>query len=99
MTPWTVAGQAPLSMGFSRKEYWNGLPCPSPEIEPRSPPLQADSLPSELPGKPRDIYIYIYIYIYTHIYMCVCVCLCIANSLCYTVETNNIVKQLYSNKD
>ena len=29
VTPWTVAGQAPLSMGFSRQEYWSGLPCPS----------------------------------------------------------------------
>ena len=52
-TPWTVARQAPLSMGFSRQEYWSGLPFPSPgdlpnpEIEPRSPTLQADSLPSE----------------------------------------------------
>ena len=57
-TPWTVADQAPPSMGFSRQEYWsNGLPFPSPGdlsdpgIEPRSPTLQADSLPSELPGK------------------------------------------------
>ena len=54
-TPWTVARQAPLSMGFSRQEYWNGLPFPSPEdlpnpgIEPGSPPaLQADSLLTEL---------------------------------------------------
>ena len=60
MTPWTVACQAPLSMKFSRQEYWSGLPFPStrdlpnPGIEPRSPALQADSLPSELPGKPRD---------------------------------------------
>ena len=52
--PWTVAPQAPLSMGFSRKEYWSGLPFPSPEdlpdpgIEPRSPALQADYLPTEL---------------------------------------------------
>ena len=54
--PWTVVGQAPLSMGFSREEYWSGLPFASPEdlpepgIEPRSPTLQADSLPSEPPG-------------------------------------------------
>ena len=54
----TVAHQAPLSMGLSRQEYWSGLPCPPPGdppktgIEPRSPTLQADSLPSELPGKP-----------------------------------------------
>ena len=53
-TPWPVAHQAPLSMGFSRHEYWSGLPCPSPRdlpdpgIEPRSPALQADSLPPEL---------------------------------------------------
>ena len=53
-TPWTIACQAPLSMGFSRQEYWNGLPFPSPGdlpnsgIEPRSPALQADSLPTEL---------------------------------------------------
>ena len=59
MTPWTVTLQAPLSMGFSRQEYWSGLPCPSagdlpqPGIKPGSPPLQADSLPSEPPGKPR----------------------------------------------
>ena len=58
MTPWTVAHQAPLSMGFSRQEYWSGLPFPSPGdlpdpgTEPGSPALQADSLPSEPPGKP-----------------------------------------------
>ena len=56
--PWTVAHQAPLSMGFSRQEYWSGLPFPSPGdlpnpgIEPRSPTLQADALTSEPPGKP-----------------------------------------------
>ena len=59
-TPWTVARQAPLSMGFSRQEYWSGLPCPppgalpNPGIEPRSPTLQEDSLLSEPPGKQRD---------------------------------------------
>ena len=56
-TPWTVAYQAPQSMEFSRQEYWSGLPfpspgdLPSPGIEPRSPALQADALPSEPPGK------------------------------------------------
>ena len=56
VTPWTVACQASLSMGFSRQEYWSGLPFPSlgdlpnPGIEPESPALQADSLPAELPG-------------------------------------------------
>ena len=56
-TPWTVAYQAPPSLGFSRQEYWSGLPFPSPGdlpnqgIEPGSPVLQADALPSEPPGK------------------------------------------------
>ena len=48
MTPWTVAYQAPLSMGFSRQECWSGLPFPSPGTEPGgSPALQADALSSE----------------------------------------------------
>ena len=52
-TPWTVAHPAPLSMEFPRQEYWSGFPFPSPEdfpdpgIEPGSPALQADSLPSK----------------------------------------------------
>ena len=56
-TPWTVAYQVPPSMGFSRQEYWSGLPFPSPGdlpdpgIEPRSPTLQVDALPAEPPGK------------------------------------------------
>ena len=60
-TPRTVACQAPLSMGISRQEYWSGLPFPSlgdfPDsgIEPGSPALQADSLPTELQGKPPCI--------------------------------------------
>ena len=60
VTPWTVAYQAAPSMGFSRQEYWSGLPLPSlgdlpdPGIEPRSPALQADALLSEPPGKPID---------------------------------------------
>ena len=55
---WTVAHQAPPSMGFSRQEYWSGLPFPSPGhlpdpgIKPRSPTLQADALTSAPPGKP-----------------------------------------------
>ena len=55
---WTVALQAPLSMGFSRQEYCSGLPFPSPGdlpdpgIEPRSPALWADALTSEPSGKP-----------------------------------------------
>ena len=55
VTPWTVAHQDPLSMGFSRQEYWSRLPCPplgdlpDPGIEPGSPTLQADSLSSKPP--------------------------------------------------
>ena len=55
VTPWTAACQAPLSMGFSRKEYWSGLSFPSsgdlpdPRIKPGSPAFQADSLLSESP--------------------------------------------------
>ena len=57
VTSWTIAYQAPLSMGFSRQEYWSGLPLPSPRnlpdpgIEPGSPTLYADALPTEPPGK------------------------------------------------
>ena len=56
--PWTVARQAPLSMGFSRQEYWTELPFPSPgdlpdpRTEPGPPAWQVDSLQSETPGKP-----------------------------------------------
>ena len=59
VTPWTVACQSPLSVEFSRQEYWNGLPFPSPGdlpnpgIEPGSAALQADVLPSEPSGKPN----------------------------------------------
>ena len=57
--PQTVAHQAPLSLGFSKQEYWSGLPFPSPGnlsnpgTERRSPPLQADALPTELRRKPQ----------------------------------------------
>ena len=56
-SPWTIAHQAPLSMEFSKQEYWSGKPFPSPgdvpdpRIEPGSPSLQADSLPSEPPNQ------------------------------------------------
>ena len=59
-TPWTVARQAPLSMGILQAEYWSGLPwlspgdLPNPGIKPRSPELQADPLPSEPPGKSEN---------------------------------------------
>ena len=60
-TPWAVAHQASPSMGFSRQEYWSGLPVPppgdlpNPGIEPWSPALQADALTSEPPGKPQEV--------------------------------------------
>ena len=63
-TLWTVAHQAPLSIGFSRQEYWSGLPLPSPGdlpnpgIEPGSPTLQADVLASEPLGKPHRCPVY-----------------------------------------
>jgi len=62
VTPWTVARQAPLSMGFSRQEYWSGVPLPSPGdlplpgMEPMSaasPPLAGGFFTSEPPGKPK----------------------------------------------
>ena len=71
MTPWTVAHQAPLSMGFSRQEYWSGLPCPppgdleDPGIEPASVTSPAVAggfffffffLPLKPPGKPHYMY-------------------------------------------
>ena len=59
-TPWTLARQAPLCMGFSRQEYWSGLSCSSPGdlsnpgTEPKSLTLQANSLLFEPRGKPKD---------------------------------------------
>ena len=61
-TPWTVAYQAPQSMGFFRQEHWSGLPFPSPGdlpnpgVEPGSPALQADSLPLSHQGSPETVY-------------------------------------------
>ena len=76
-TPWTIARQASLSMGFPRQEYWSEFPFLSPGdlpdlgIEPRSPTLQADSIPAEPQGKPKRT-----------VYMC------ITESLCCTAEIN-----------
>ena len=64
-TLWTIAHQAPLSMGFPRQEYWSGLPFPSPGdlphpgIKPGPPTLQADSLPTEPPGSQGTV-IYVF---------------------------------------
>ena len=77
-TLWIVAHQAPLSMGFSRQEYWSGLPCPPPAdlpdpgvkpMSPVSPALQADSLPlSHQRGPCVYRFIYIHIFLYINIY-------------------------------
>ena len=62
VTPWTLGLQAPLSIGYSRQEYWSGVPCPPPRdlpdpgIEPRSPALQADSLLPSYKGSPSIVY-------------------------------------------
>ena len=59
-----VAHQSPLSIGFSRQEYWSGLPCPSPGhlaepgIKPESPAFQAVFLSSEPPGSPQETFVY-----------------------------------------
>ena len=67
--PWTVANQAPLSVGFSRQEYWSGLPClppgdlPDPRIElgsPVAPALQVDSLPLSHLGNPNQLWLAVY---------------------------------------
>ena len=64
VTLWAITCQAPPSMEFYRQEYWSGLPFPSPgnppdpRIEPGSPALQADTLPSETPGKPDGFWIF-----------------------------------------
>ena len=61
VAPWTVAYQASPSMEFSRQEYWSGLSFPSPGdfpelgVELRSPAMQADTSPSEPPGKPTEL--------------------------------------------
>ena len=76
--PWTVAHQAPPSVGFSRQEYWSGLPfaspgyLPDPGIEPRSPTLQVDALTSAPPGKPlfcvlRSLQIFSFLATATHL--------------------------------
>ena len=83
MNPWTVGHQAPLSMEFSRQEYWRGQSFPSPGvfpgsgIEPGSLALQAGSLPSE---PPRNTHTHTYTHMYivvVHIYIYVCVCVCV----------------------
>ena len=71
--PWTAALQAPLSIGFSRREHWSGLPCPppgglpNPGIKARAPALREDSLQTEPPGKPRK---FIVLYLNFNLKLC-----------------------------
>ena len=90
-TLWTVACQAPLFMGFSRQEYWCGLPCPPPGelpypgiklTSPASPKLQVNYLPTELPGKPKYICIYTHTYIYIYIFLLVVI---LNGTSCYQI--------------
>ena len=80
MTLWTVANQAPLSIGFSKQEYWSELPCPppgdlpNPGTEPMSPALQVDSL--LLSQWESPIYV---LYIHT---VCKCVCVYVCGCVC-----------------
>ena len=77
-TPWTIACQAPLPIGFPRQEFWNGLPFPSPRdspnlgIEPTSPALAGKFFTTEPPEKPKiyiyNLYTYEYIYVWVYIY-------------------------------
>ena len=95
-TPWTVSCQNPLSMEFSRQEYWSGLPFPSPGDlpkpgpEPGAPALQADSLLSEPPGKPMCVYSCVYIHMCVHIYICVCVQIYIYNDVFIYVKQDPV---------
>ena len=67
VTPWTVAYEATPSMGFSRQKYWSGVPFPSagdlpdPGMEPRSPALQADGLPSKPTGNRANMGVKVYV--------------------------------------
>ena len=100
--PRNVSCQAPLSMRFSRQAYWSGLPCPSSgnlsklRIEPRSPALQADSLPSDPPGKPIFIYNTYYIthVLYGTFYRTLCWWICFI--LRYSPHTVKFTILMYS---
>ena len=93
-TLWTISSQAPLSMGFSREEYWSGLPCPPPGVfltQGSNTPVscllhwQVSSLPLAPPGKPKYIYTHIYTNKYTYIYIHthICIYVNVSMSLCF----------------
>ena len=83
VTTWTCDHQAPLSMEFSRQEYWSGLPFPplgdfpDPGIEPGTPTLQADSLPSKSPGYFSVSILLVELLNAARACVCVCVCVCV----------------------
>ena len=91
MTLWTVAHQAPLSVGFSRQEYWSGLPfsspgdLPDPGIKPGSLALQADASPSEPQGKPKTWHAIVAIFL-KPLWVCTCG-IDVFVSLCTVVAT------------
>ena len=98
VTLWTVAWQVPLSMGFSRQEYWSGLPClslgdlPDPGIKPMSlmsPPLAGRFLPLVPPGKPMHVYTHTKRYMTTLNclwYVCVCLVTQLGPTLCNPMD-------------
>ena len=106
----SVACQAPLSMEFTRQEYWSALSCPSPEdlpdpgIEPGSPTLQADSLPFELPRKticmPNNTYTdlcvaFLYLFLYSlHICIYIYIYICL-----YTTVFHMYIRHMYMHAD
>jgi len=93
-TSWTVAHQIPLSLEFSRQEYWSGLlflspgDLPDPGIEHGSPALQADSLLSEPPRKPRMcLNVLVIVYMCgtnapVYLSLCICICARVCGSVC-----------------
>ena len=106
--PWTVPCQAPLFMGFSRQEYWNGLPCPppgdppDPGIEPTSPvsPALADRFFTTSTTWEAHI-THTYKHIFKVIYICVCVCVCVYSwiTVLHIWGLYDIVNQLYINRN
>ena len=98
-TPSTVTSQAPLSIKFSRQEYWNGQPFPSPEdlpdpeIEPISPALQADSLPSEPPGKPQLLLLICILILYLTILLNYCLYQFTVGCFSYHFQVYYLLKQ------
>ena len=94
VTPWTVAHQTSPSMEFFSQEYWSGLPFPSPGglpnpgIEPRSPTLQADALPSEPPAISMLLQMVGFPCCCCFLWLCICVCVCVFINASYNLFIN-----------